>query len=271
MLLGVCLLVGGCGNSDSENNDKGKESSKARTNVEKKKEASKKTVKNVSLPLSLEADDTGKLPEENGQYKTFLTITVPETYGCLTYNTIFSKTNDSGETIANTYTGQGSPNVKEWMQEDEAERYSGMPYAYVLCLDKNKRSSWFAYTLINTDNLKKMEEQYPNGNFELYTPLNTEKKRIEMAMESKDVDYKTLKEDKGNGKAAEFEYTYDYLMAQDDEKARSIYCDYEFDLGNSTILYYSIKAFESEMEISNFDPKEHGKEIAESIKLEQHT
>ena len=266
VLLGICLFVGGCSSGDSE--DKKAQESSTETKIEKKTASSEKAKKKVAMPLSLGADENGELPKENGDYTPYLFVEVPETYGCLMYNTLFSEVNDSGETVAEVYYTQGRPNVKGWMEEDEKSRYAGMPYNYVFCLNENKRSSWFSYTLIDEDNLKRMQEKYPTSDFDQYAPLNMEKKAIEMTIEEDASKYTVLKKDKGEEQAAGFTYTYDYFLAEDDDKDRGIYCDYTFNVGDGTVLYYSLKGYESEMKISDFNPKQHGKEIAESIKIE---
>lgn len=269
LLLGVCLIMGGCNGKEAKESGKSEKATSNTSKVEKKQEKRTNSEKKMALPLSLAADQEGVLPEKNGSYVPYLTISVPETYGCLIYNTIFAKTNSSGETVADVHYSQGAPVVKEWMQKEENERYAGMPYSYVFCLDESNRSSWFSYTLISEENLKRMEGKYPDSDFELYTPQNREKMAMEMTIKEDEEKFKVLKQDKGEGQAAGLNYTYDYLMVQDEEKERSIHCDYEFDVGENTTLYYSVKAYESEMKLSNFDPKNHGEEVAEGIKLEQ--
>ena len=267
LLLGVCLIMGGCSGNEAKESGKSEKETNKTSKVEKKQEKRTISEKKMALPLSLAADQEGLLPEKNGSYAPYLTISVPETYGCLVYNTIFAKTNDSGETVADVHYSQGAPVVKEWMQKEENERYAGMPYSYVFCLDESNRSSWFSYTLISEENLKRMIGKYPDSDFELYTPQNREKMAMEMTIKEDEEKFKVLKQDKGEGQTAGLNFTYDYLMVQDEEQERSIHCDYEFDVGENTTLHYSVKAYQSEMNVSNFDPKTHGEEVAEGINL----
>ncbi|GCF94235.1 hypothetical protein NRIC_21260 [Enterococcus florum] len=267
LLVGICLLAAGCGNEGTQKNTTEKSSEKVTKTVEKKAET-KQSGKTTELPLSLGADETGKLPEENGEYTPYLTVAVPDTYGCLTYSTVYEETDVSGETEGKEYYTVGSPNVKDWMEEDEQIRYSGMPYSYVCCLDDNNRSTWFHYQVFNEKRFKKMQEQYPTSDFSLYDRPVEEKQMVQIGIdEGSEKSKKAVKDDKGKDKAAGFAYTYDYLMVQDEDKEQIIYCDYQFDLGDGSILYYSLKAYESEMKVADFDPEQHGKEIAESITL----